>query len=39
MIYYKTHTQDVPYYDLWDSPEWSFPFKNKVQHVLAIESA
>ena len=29
MIYYKTQPQDGPYYDLWDSPEWGFPFENK----------
>lgn len=29
MIYYKTRCQDDPYYDLWNSPEWLFPFENK----------
>ena len=33
MIYYKTKPQDDPYYDLWNSTEWLFPFENKDNHV------
>ena len=28
MIFYKTKPPDDPYYDLWNSPEWLFPFEN-----------
>lgn len=29
MVFYRTKEEDDPYYDLWNSPEWLFPFKNK----------
>jgi MoaA/NifB/PqqE/SkfB family radical SAM enzyme len=29
MIFFKTGPQSDPYYDLWHSPEWLFPFDNK----------
>lgn len=29
MLYYKTVPEDDPYNDLWNSPEWLFPFENK----------
>lgn len=33
MIYYKTKPQDDPYYELWHSPEWLFPFDNQEKLV------
>jgi len=29
MIFYKTSASDDPYYDLWNSSEWLFPFESK----------
>ena len=36
MIYYKTKPQDDPYYDLWHSPEWLFPFENKDKLIFPV---
>lgn len=41
MLFYKTKPEDDPYYDLWNSPEWLFPFENKDKlifpKILSVE--
>lgn len=33
MIFFKTTPESDPFYDLWNSPEWLFPFENKKKLV------
>lgn len=41
MIYFKTKPEDDPYYNLWHSKEWLYPFENldtlKFPKILTVE--